>query len=245
LDTPSGVNPASGEEPVTAGAPNRVKIVLYWTIATTAGLFLYHLCYQYVFYHWLVSAMTGQAPGAMPLVIVPISVAQSLISGIILGGAQWLVLRHYVRWVNGWIPASMAAWTIWSCILFAYDVLLPRYWFVLDWLGVQSMAGQLLAFAEIQGLIIGCAQWIILRRLGSQTFLWILVVIGGQFANVIVGHMQVYPPVATSLGCISEGLLTGLGMAYLLKKHWANGLQQHLAAGDENDPITFETPLTP
>src|SRR5260221_7204815 len=79
MDTPSGVNSASGEEPVTAGAPDRAKIVLFWTIATTAGLCLDHLCYQYVFYHWYVSALTGQAAGVMPLVILPISVAQSLI----------------------------------------------------------------------------------------------------------------------------------------------------------------------
>ncbi len=139
------------------------------------------------------------------------------------------MLRHYIRRANGWILVSIAAWTIWSCILFGYDVLFQRYSFILDWLGVQSMAGQLLAFAEIQGLIVGCAQWIILRRLGSQAFLWILIVIGGQFANVIVGHMQVYPPVATLLGWISEGQVMGLGMAYLLKENWPSIVKQHLA----------------
>ena len=105
------------------------------------------------------------------------------------------------------------------------------------------MAGQLLAFAEIQGLIVGFAQWIILRRLGSQAFLWILVVIGAQFANVIVGHMQVYPPVAILLGWISEGLVTGLGMAYLLKENWPSIVKQHLARYEDIDPTDIIEPV--
>ncbi len=235
--------PMPSEPPKTTASPNAPRVAAYWTIATTVALFLYHLCYQYIYYGWLVSVLKGQPPGTTPPTVLLISVAESLTTGLIIGSAQWIVLRLNVRRTQGWIVATMTAWVIWSCVLFGYDVLAERFVFVIERMSALGYSGQLLLFAAIEGLILGIAQWFILRRWGSSTRNWILIAIGAQVASVIVSHMQVYAPVATLLGWITEALVTGAGMANLLKQNWPSIITQRLAASDDSKRIDLVEPV--
>jgi hypothetical protein len=175
-------------------------------------------------------------------VLLLIGLAESVTQGLIIGGLQWFVLRHYTRGSNGWIAATVVAWTFYSCALFGYNAIAQRYLFILDWIGALGYSGQLLMFAEVEGLILGLAQWITLRRWGGTTIIWILIVISARVASLIVGHLQVYAPVATVLSWVSEGLVTGAGIAYLLKENWPSVLKRHLAHDDVSDATDLKEP---
>jgi hypothetical protein len=70
---------------VTYKAPNRASIVIYWTIATTAGLFLFRLCYQYFFYSWLVSVVKAPPPLTNPPTVLLIELVESVPQGLLIG----------------------------------------------------------------------------------------------------------------------------------------------------------------
>lgn len=73
-------------------------------------------------WRWIVVSTLGWALGAaLILILIPAQnsanmVPQSgflagVLTGLMLGGAQWLVLRREVHWAGWWIPVNIIAWT--------------------------------------------------------------------------------------------------------------------------------------
>jgi hypothetical protein len=165
--------------------------------------------------------------------------ATLVLTGPVLGLAQWLVIRHYLRGAGGWILASSLGWLIGINLRILLGGLSDRLvqllwqefslWEVL-WLNVVREPIVLFVF--------GAAQWLMLRRHFSGAGWWILasavsgVVKGAVSASVCAvacqavarsaGNAQINPMVATSAlsygaGWAAYGLITGLVLVWLLQ----------------------------
>jgi hypothetical protein len=90
-------------------------------------------------------------------VIVPI------VAGLLIGFAQWIVLRRYLTTSVDWVLAGGTAWAVG----YAFGLLL-----------IQSLSGTFLggvAAYLLFGAIIGLVQWPILRREIPSALLWLAV----------------------------------------------------------------------
>lgn len=103
------------------------------------------------------------------------TLVMGLVSGLIVGATQWLVLRRYVPdWL--WILANAAGYVLfmitlqgWRDLVFAGVVNLPLQ--NLSWLG--GILGVLLA--TLCAFWLGFAQWLVLREYARHSWKWIVV----------------------------------------------------------------------
>jgi hypothetical protein len=93
----------------------------------------------------------------------------SLLTGSIVGTAQWLVLRRYTCHARWWILATILGFTVGSGAGWAVDVAV-RPWSH-DTLGLSV---GLWGGGAVGGTVIGTAQWFFLRRLASRAVWWVL-----------------------------------------------------------------------
>ena len=204
------VHVADEEEVLPPKPPERTQTLFFWAAVTTLGLFVFSLYFQLLLVARLSAATT---PLAILLVLLPEGVSQ----GFILGLAQWFVLRRYVKSDYRWIAASILGWTIFYGLYFIY----------LSVAGAEQAVsglgntGTLLLVEIIRGLVVGACQWLALRSWGGQARLWIGVVIVAQIANLLVSRLLSVLTVAPALGWMANGLVTGLGIVYLLHVCWA------------------------
>lgn len=111
--------------------------------------------------------------------------ATLVLTGPILGVAQWLVLRRYIRHTNWWVIASIFGWYLgFPVTLVTREILNPillemllavsKLWEVF-WLNTVN---QLVTFT-----VLGVAQWLVLRQHLQQAWWWILASSVGGFVN--------------------------------------------------------------
>lgn len=106
-----------------------------------------------------------------PIIMLPLGGA---VMSAWLGLVQWLVLRKKISSMNKWITASSIAGLIgaplsWiTFIIIANSQLAYRSngYYLSDWYSFASFGGVL-------GFSLGISQWLVLRRLGSRTVLWV------------------------------------------------------------------------
>jgi hypothetical protein len=137
---------------------NEFGLWLAWTLATTLGMLIGYLPLAFV---------VGSLDLGIARVIVPI------ISGVLLGLAQWLVLRPYISKSFDWILNHAVGWVV---------------GFTLGLFVVQQLSktpvGMLLGFV-IFGVIVAVFQYPVLRREIPHLGTWIL-------ANVIGWTLGAY-----------------------------------------------------
>ena len=207
-------------------APAQARVVIWWTLATTAGLVLFHLYFQYGLYGPLSSLLTSAGGSSASPTLFLLLLAEGAGEGLLVGGAQWLVLRRYVRGALGWIVASLAGWMIFYAADFGYLVLTQRSAAVAQAAAGLGGTGALLLFEALAGLMVGLAQGVALRRCGRRAWLWIGLAIVAQLAGFSVARLPIYPLAALWLGWISTGAVGGLGLAYLLTASWPGLLER-------------------
>lgn len=211
------VHVADEEEVLPPEPPERTQTLFFWAAVTTLGLFVFNLYFQLLLAARL-NAVLGRPPGqATTLAILLVLLPEGVSQGFILGLAQWFVLRRYVKSDYRWIAASILGWTIFYGLYFIY----------LSVAGAEQAVsglgntGALLLVEIIRGLVVGACQWLALRSWGGQARLWIGVVIVAQIANLLVSRLLSVLTVAPALGWMANGLVTGLGIVYLLHVCWA------------------------
>ena len=212
-------------------APSLVPVLALWAVATTAGLFLDHLFFQYVLNDQLAGALNGGQPNALSLALFLILMAESLGQGLLVGGAQWVVLSRFVRRAEWWIVASILGWAIFFCVDFAYLGLAQHSAAVTQTVSGLGKLGELLAFELVTGLVVGLVQWTILRAWGRAALLWVLIVILAQLVGVLVVRLPLPAQAAPLLSWFTEGLITGLGIAFLLNRCWPTLLERGQVVG--------------
>lgn len=116
-----------------------------------------------------------------------------LVSGALGGAAQWLVLRSWLPSMRGWVLAT----SIGSAIAFAISnrvwsaTLLPPPEGVMGSFMPPVSVLPLFVFGGISGLVLGVAQWLVLRTKLPQASWWIpLSGIGMLGESLVVGVLQ-------------------------------------------------------
>ncbi len=118
-----------------------------WTLATALGLVLGYLP---------LALVVGPLDLGIARVLVPI------FSGILLGLAQWLVLRSYVIGSQDWILNQVGGWVVGYALgLFVVQAL------------SRTAVGALIGFITF-GIIVALFQWPVLRREIPHVGAWIL-----------------------------------------------------------------------
>ena len=120
--------------------------------------------------------------------------------GAAIGLAQWLVLRREVSNAGWWILASTVAWLVGWEIVVAGLVVPP---------GVDIISS--LITGAVVGLLMGVAQWLVLRQWTQYASLWIL-------ANVSVWSVSFTGIIGGALFTgVMIGAITGLVLDFLLR----------------------------
>jgi hypothetical protein len=141
--------------------------------------------------------------------LLPIKSIVSAITGAILGGVQWLVLRTAIPLPIWWVIATSAGMALGLVLSVAF-------------FGTETTGNELLWRAGITGLSIGIAQWIVLWQVLPQSALWIAVVglgwVLGWFVTRSAGiDLSVKWSVFGSSGALAFQVLTGLALYFLLR----------------------------
>ena len=131
------------------------------------------------------------------------------IVGAVLGLIQWFVLRAQIPVPFWWIIATSAGMALGLAISVAF-------------FGSEVSGNSLLGRAVITGIIVGTAQWLVLRQILPQSWIWIVVVaLGwgiGWFITRSAGiDLDFKWPVFGATGALAFQLLTGLALYFLLR----------------------------
>jgi hypothetical protein len=164
---------------------------------------------------WAVAFLGFPLGGALANVLIgPITTPvraglAGTITGAILGGVQWLVLRTTMPLPLWWVVATSAGMALGLALSVAF-------------FGTETSGNELLWRAAITGLSIGIAQWLVLQQVLPHAALWIAVVglgwVLGWFITRSVGiDLSFNWSVFGSTGAWAFQLLTGLALYFLLR----------------------------
>ncbi len=156
-------------------------------------------------------------------------IATIVFTGLLIGTAQWLVLRQYIPKAFWWIVVSALGWTFGLVLLRYYGSLINPLIPFLNTLGVWRIFGTSLVYEPIVLTILGAAQFPILRRFVRKAYWWILVSALGGALQGASGSTVTYilppgllpAPLPTALiygtGWLSYGIVTGICLQWLLR----------------------------
>ncbi len=147
-------------------------------------------------------------------------------TGLVVGAAQWLVLRRYMQHAGWWVVASAFGWFLGINVdIMTGGVLAPivellssvgGLWKVF-WLNVVS---DLVIFA-----VLGVAQWLVLHRHTQHAGWWVLANVIGGAVNGAVGSTVCAAAcqvggaaLSSSAGWAGNGAVTGIILVWLLPK---------------------------
>ncbi|MGB3519683.1 MAG: hypothetical protein WBA43_24745 [Elainellaceae cyanobacterium] len=182
------------------------RLWLWWTLATT-----------------IAGAIVGalEASGFQ-------FIATIVFTGLLIGAAQWLVLRQYVPKAFWWIVVSTLGWTFGIALVSSNETLDPLIQF-LNTLGLWYVFWMNLVMQPVILAILGAAQFPILRRFVRKAHGWILVSALGGALEGASGSTVAYilpsgllpAPFPTALiygtGWLSYGIVTGIYLQWLLR----------------------------
>ena len=181
------------------------RLWLWWTLATT-----------------IAGAIVGalEASGFQ-------FIATIFFTGLLIGAAQWLVLRQYIPKAFWWIVVSTLGWTFGLVLVAPNETFDPLIQF-LSTLGLWYVFWMNLVKQSIVLAIFGAAQFPILRRFVRKAHRWILVsalggaldgAIGSTVAYILPGLLPA--PFTTALyygaGWLTYGIVTGICLHWLLR----------------------------
>lgn len=145
------------------------SIWIKWVLATTIG--------------WAVGLIFGGEIGV----------------GLIIGVAQWLVIRRYFSQAGWWVLASAVGWIAGWALISSGSIVPPGGGLV-----NTMMAG------VVFGLAMGIAQWIVLRRWVKLASVWILLSVPGWTIGL-------FGILGTILVGVVVGAITGFAFDFLLR----------------------------
>ena len=177
---------------------------LSWTLATTLGM------------------LVGYLPAALFINEVDLGFARILVpllSGLLIGFAQWIVLRDYVTNSRDWILNYAGGWVV-------------GYWLGL-WI-IQFLSkfpfGSLIGYL-LFGIIVAIFQWPVLRREIPHIWSWILANILGWTLGAFVGQLFAASlerstpttPITITLVAVTitglvAGAITALALVWIVRK---------------------------
>jgi hypothetical protein len=183
---------------------NETRLWLSWTLATAIGLIIGYLP---------AALFVNELDLGLARIVVP------LLAGILIGVAQWLVLRRYVTNSVDWVLHLAGSWVV------GYTLGL----LVVDWLA-GSFIGTLLGYI-LFGVIIAVFQWPLLRREIPQLALWILANVVGWSLGAFLSQLAIAAlfgenpanllattVVNMAVTGLVAGLITGLALVRIVRQ---------------------------
>lgn len=167
-----------------------------WLIATTLGLIVGMMMSWYIprsaldVANWIEAGLlngipnqgVGQVIRTLPSYVVTTTSVGAVV-GVFLGIAQWMALRRLsVPWARKWLLASVAGAVVSYLLMAAFNIL----GILLD-----PANGLLKGLADSGlwiGVIMGIAQWRVLRKVTPHAVWWIAVAIGIWAAGSSLNH---------------------------------------------------------
>lgn len=156
-------------------------------------------------------------------------VATIFFTGLLIGTAQWLVLRQYIPKAFWWIVVSTLGWTFGLVLVSSYITLFDPLIQFLRTLGAWEVFWMNLVKQPIVLAIFGAAQFPILRRFVRKAHWWILVSALGGALDGASGSTVAYilqpglppAPFSTALsygaGWLGYGIVAGICLQWLLR----------------------------
>jgi hypothetical protein len=142
---------------------------------------------------WFVSTTGVGGSTASASIFWLILMVFRLVSGALGGATQWLVLRSWLPSLRSWVLAT----SVGSAIAFVISnslgsvTLIPPSEGIMGVFQPSMSVLPLFVFGGISGLVLGVAQWLVLRAKLPQAYWWIpLSSIGMLGESVIVGVLQ-------------------------------------------------------
>ena len=183
---------------------NEMGFWLAWTLATTLGMLIGYLPLAF---------LVGSLDLGVARVIVPI------ITGILLGLAQWLVLRPYVSNSYNWIFNHAVGWVVGFTLgLFVVQLL------------SKTPLGMLVGFM-LFGVIVALFQYPVLRREIPHLSTWILAnvigwTLGAYLSQLAAGVFfqnsvpTTFTSVLVTVGItgLVAGAITGLALIWIVRQ---------------------------
>ncbi|MGB3651454.1 MAG: hypothetical protein WBA41_09615 [Rivularia sp. (in: cyanobacteria)] len=181
---------------------------------------------------WLFWILATGAGGAfIGYVAAPTDFFWELIaSGFVIGIAQWLVLRSYIKSAVWWIPLSGFGWILGVFLsIFTSDILNSLVEFMTFIGGLWEVFWLNLTYEPINFAVLGFAQWLELRRHFRYAGWWI---VASALSGALRGGVGSYVCAVTCKfggGTISNGIgwaasaaITGIVLLWLVKNHRKN-----------------------
>jgi len=138
-------------------------------------------------------------PGAIATLMI------GLLTGLILGGLQWLVLRAYLRRAALWIPLTGIGW---GGGFFTGSLIANLLGLGEAWLGLAAGAAS--------GAFTGVLQWLLLRGQVTRAGLWVAASTAGWASGLLY-----FRPGVTGSGFFYGalgGIVTGLALVWLFQR---------------------------
>ncbi len=153
-----------------------------------------------------------------------------IMSGFIVGIAQWVVLRRYIKSAIWWIPASGLGWILGIHLMIFTGVILNPLFESLESIGGLWQVFWLnITHEPINFAVLGFAQWLVLRRHFRYAYWWI---VASALSGAVRGAVGFYVCAVTCKfdgGTISNGVgwaasatITGILLLWLVNNHRKN-----------------------
>jgi hypothetical protein len=183
---------------------NEAGLWVGWMLATALGLIIGYLPS---------SLFINQLDLGLVRVIVP------LLAGVLIGLAQWLVLRNYVTHSSDWVLHLAASWVLgYTLGLLVVDLL------------AGTFIGAVLGYA-LFGVIIALFQWPVLHREIPRIWVWVLAnvvgwVLGAVLSQLVLGALfgdnpgspLAFTVVNMAVTGLVAGLITGLALVWIVRE---------------------------
>lgn len=184
---------------------------LQWILVTGFGLLIANMVGIFVMLFWVFRSMplgdwdmfalessTNTSVANQILGGVVVFVSGGAVAGLIIGTVQWLSLREYVQGTRRWIIATTigtaATWLIF--VLTTSTAVIYGIWF---------------------GAIHGLMQWMLLRRKGFISILWIPASMIGWSIGFGITQYSIQPEGSFVAGLVA-GAITGLALVLFLRR---------------------------
>lgn len=158
-----------------------------------------------------IGVLFGDAP--QPLGEYFFGTVLALIFGSALGFGQWLAMRKAIDPGPAWVLATFAGLLVGALSIFG----------VLNSAGREIGLAEAIVHALLVGIPMGTAQWLVLRRIRSQSGWWIPVTVTAWVTAEFVGRGMtalVGPPVDLLSIFLTASILQGIGFIVLSNAVW-------------------------
>ena len=142
-----------------------------------------------------------------------------IMTGFVVGVAQWLVLRRYLPYAGWWILASGLGWFLGIMVsITTGEITAPIIELLASASGFWRVFWLDVVHDTVVGAGLGVGQWLVLRRHTQRAGWWVIAspigrVVGGEVARACSSQI---PGLCDGVSWASYAAVTGMALVWLL-----------------------------